>query len=256
MGVCCFARSADIQGLEHTENDNAMKRFMKTPVLAPLSLLLLAGWAHADEPPPLSTEREKVSYAIGVNVMSNMKQQGFDVDLDLVARGMKDALSGGKYLLSDEEIRIAIERYRVASRKRQAAVVAQAAIDNRREGEAFLAANKTADGVVVLASGLQYKILKAGDGKKPSDADTVRLKYRGTLVNGTEIDNSDRAKKPQAYRVADTIPGWREALNLMPAGSSWRLFIPPALAYGDRGKSGSIGPNATLIYEMELLSVD
>jgi len=137
-------------------------------------------------------------------------------------------------------------------KQRQAAGLAGE--ENRKAGEAFLAGNKAKDGVVTLPSGLQYKVLKAGDGRKPSDADMVECRYRGTLIDGTEFDRSDPAGQPATFKVAGVIPGWREALKLMPVGSKWQLFIPPQLAYGAIG-SGPIGPNATLIFELELLAV-
>jgi FKBP-type peptidyl-prolyl cis-trans isomerase len=127
--------------------------------------------------------------------------------------------------------------------------------ENRKAGEAFLAANKAKAGVVTLPSGLQYRILKAGDGGKPSDADTVECRYRGTLIDGTEFDRSDPSGQPATFKVAGVIPGWREALKLMSAGSKWQLFIPPQLAYGARGAGRAIGPNATLIFDLELLAV-
>jgi FKBP-type peptidyl-prolyl cis-trans isomerase FklB len=133
--------------------------------------------------------------------------------------------------------------------------MAKAAEDNRKAGESFLAENKKKEGVVTLPSGLQYKVLKAGDGKKPTDADTVECHYRGTLINGTEFDSSYLTGQPATFKIAGVIPGWREALKLMPVGSKWQLFVPSQLAYGARGKGGSIGPNAALIFEVELLAI-
>jgi FKBP-type peptidyl-prolyl cis-trans isomerase FklB len=129
-----------------------------------------------------------------------------------------------------------------------------AAADNKKEGDAFLAENMKKEGVMALPSGLQYKILKAGSGKMPTDADTVECNYRGTFINGTEFDSSYRTGKPATLKVKGVIPGWQEALKLMPVGSKWQLFIPPQLAYGERG-SGPIGPNATLIFDLELLAI-
>jgi FKBP-type peptidyl-prolyl cis-trans isomerase FklB len=169
-------------------------------------------------------------------------------------KGMQDAHSGGKLLLSDEDIRIGIEKYQVAVKQKRSKMMIKAAEDNRKEGEAYLAENKKKDGVVTLPSGLQYKILKAGDGKKPTDADTVECNYRGTFINGTEFDSSSRTGKPATFKVTGVIPGWTEALKLMPVGSKWQLFVPYQLAYGSRG-SGRIGPNATLIFEVELLAI-
>jgi len=215
---------------------------------------LLAGQAYAGEQPDLKTDKEKVNYAIGVNIIGNIKQQGVEIDLDLVMKGMKDAYSGGKLPLSDEDLRIAIDRYQTAVRQKRSQMTAKAAEDNKKEGEAFLAKNKKKEGVVLLPSGLQYKILKSGDGRKPTDADTVECNYRGTLMNGAEFDSSHRTGKPASLKVSGVIPGWTEALKMMTVGSKWQIFVPSQLAYGERG-SGRIGPNATLIFEVELLAI-
>jgi FKBP-type peptidyl-prolyl cis-trans isomerase FklB len=128
-------------------------------------------------------------------------------------------------------------------------------VESKKEGDAFLAENKQKEGVVTLPSGLQYKIIKAGEGKKPKQEDTVVCHYRGTLINGTEFDGTHGPGEPATFKVTGVVPGWREALKLMPVGSKWQLFIPPVLAYGERGAGATIGPNATLIYEVELLAI-
>ena len=228
---------------------------MKLQWIVILGVLLLAGQLFAEEAPLLKTPKDKANYAIGVNMIGNIKQQGVEIDLDLVIKGMKDAQSGGKLLLTDEEIRTGIDQYQTSVRQKHSQMKAKAAEENKKAGEAFLAENMKKEGVVTLPSGLQYKILKAGDGKKPTDADTVECNYRGTLVNGTEFDSSKRSGKPATFKVGGVIPGWTEALKLMPVGSKWQLFVPSQLAYGERGKGGQIGPNATLIFEVELLAI-
>lgn len=220
-----------------------------------VGLGLLAVQAAAGDATTLKTDKERVNYAIGVNIISNIRQQGVDIDLDLVLKGMQDAYSGAKLPLSDEELRKAIEQYHVAVRQKRGQMTARASEDNRKAGEAFLAENKKKEGVVTLPSGLQYKIIKAGDGRKPSDTDTVECNYRGTLLNGTEFDSSRRTGKPATFKVSGVIPGWREALKLMPVGSIWQLVVPSSLAYGERGTGGTIGPNATLIFEVELVAI-
>jgi UDP-GlcNAc:undecaprenyl-phosphate/decaprenyl-phosphate GlcNAc-1-phosphate transferase len=209
----------------------------------------------AEEPVVLKTQKEAVNYAIGVNMIANLKQQGIEIDLDLVMKGMRDAFSGGKLLMTDEELRKNISLYQVRVRQNWAKARPMAAEANKKEGEAFLAENKNKEGVVTLPSGLQYRILKAGDGNKPTDADSVECNYRGTLINGTEFDSSYHTGRPATFKVTGVIPGWTEAFKLMPAGSIWQLFVPSQLAYGERGTSGPIGPNATLIFEVELLAI-
>lgn len=219
-----------------------------------LGIVLIPTQMFAEEPTVLKTQRDKVNYAIGVNMIGNFKQQGIEIDLDLVIRGMKDALAGEKLLMTNDEVRKVLGVYIAAVRQNQAKARSVAAEENRKAGEAFLAENGKKDGVVTLPSGLQYKILKAGDGRKPTDADTVECTYRGTLINGTEFDKSETGK-PATFKVSGVIPGWTEALKLMPAGSTWQLFIPSRLAYGERGQGRDIGPNETLIFEIELLAV-
>lgn len=225
------------------------------PLIASIGVVFLATQVFAEEPSALKTERDKVNYAIGVNIVGNIRQQGVDIDLDLVMHGMKDAYSGGKLLLSDEEVRKGIDQYQTAVRQKRSQIMTKKAEDSRKEGEAFFAANGNKEGVVTLPSGLQYKIIKTGDGKKPTDDDTVECHYRGSFINGKEFDSSYRTGKPAVFKVSGVIPGWREALKLMPVGSTWRLFVPSGLGYGERGKSGSIGPNVTLVFEVELLAI-
>jgi len=225
--------------------------------MAVLAVGLLAAQAIAEQTPVLKTQKEMESYAMGVEVARNFKRQGIEVDLDLVMRGMKDAMTGDKLLLSDRDLLTTMNIFASELRKKQGKARLTAALDNKKEGDALLAENRTKEGVVTLPSGLQYKILKAGGGKKPSDADTVECQYRGTLIDGTEFDSTNRSGQPAAFKLSDTnlIPGLREALKLMPVGSKWQLFIPHQLAYGARGSGRVIGPNATLIFEVELLAI-
>jgi len=209
----------------------------------------------------LKTQKDKTSYAVGMNigkgVAAKLKQQPLEVDQAILLRGMKDALAGGKMLLTEEEERTILTQLSLEARKKQEEQQKLSAEASKKVGEEYLAANKTKDGVVTLPSGLQYKILTEGTGPKPTAADSVTCNYRGTLLNGTEFDSSYKRGHPETFPVTGVIKGWTEALQLMPVGSKWQLFIPSDLGYGDRGadpRSG-IGPGATLIFEVELVSI-
>jgi FKBP-type peptidyl-prolyl cis-trans isomerase len=203
----------------------------------------------------LKTAKDKTSYAVGLNIGNSMRKDGVDIDPSILARGLKDALGGGKTLLTDEEAKTAMVALQNDLRKKQEAKLQQVGETNKQEGEAFLAANKTQDAVVTLPSGLQYKVLKEGTGPKPSASDSVVCHYRGTLLNNTEFDSSYKRGQPATFPVGGVIKGWTEALQLMPVGSKWQLFVPSELAYGARGAGANIGPNATLVFEVELLSI-
>jgi FKBP-type peptidyl-prolyl cis-trans isomerase FklB len=210
--------------------------------------------------PALTTRKQKFSYALGMNIGSglgaNLKKQSVDVDSTLVSQGLKDAMSGAKTRLTQEEAQAVLKEVQTEVQKEQQAKMKEAADKNKTEGEAFLAANKSKDGVVTLPSGLQYKILTAGAGPKPTASDSVKCNYRGTLINGSEFDSSYKRGQPATFAVGQVIKGWTEALQLMPVGSKWQLFVPASLAYGERGAGAEIGPNATLIFEVELLSIE
>jgi FKBP-type peptidyl-prolyl cis-trans isomerase FklB len=212
--------------------------------------------AKSAAPLTLKTQKEKFSYALGMKMGGNLKKQDVPVDPAILARGLKDALAGGKTLLTDDEAQAALTDVQNDLRKKQQEKMQEAGAANKKEGEAFLAANKGKDGVKTLPSGLQYKILKEGTGAKPAASDTVSCNYRGTLTNGTEFDSSAKhGGQPATFPVSGVIKGWTEALQLMPVGSKWELFIPPDLAYGDRGAGPDIGPDSTLIFEVELVSI-
>jgi len=230
---------------------------LKTTVkcMAVLGVWLLTATAGASEEPLLKTQKEKASYELGVDVARDIQRQGVEIDSELVVRGLRDTLSGQKLLMSEKELRDTRIAVQYELRKKAIHDRKIAAIDNKAAGEAFLAENKTKEGVVTLPSGLQYKILKEGHGKTPAESDTAVCRYRGTLIDGTEFDSSDGTGKPATFQMKAVIPGWREALKLMPVGSKWQLFIPPQLAYGQQGSGRDIGPNATLIFELELLSI-
>ena len=185
----------------------------------------------------------------------NLHRQQVPVDPAILARGLKDALAGGKTLLTDEEAQAAIMEVQKGMQEKMQAKMKEEGEANKKTGEAFLAANKSKEGVVTLPSGLQYKILKEGTGPQPTSSDTVECNYAGTLVDGKEFDSSSKHGGPATFPVGGVIKGWTEALQLMPVGSKWQLFIPPDLAYGERGAGSDIGPDETLIFDVELLSI-
>jgi FKBP-type peptidyl-prolyl cis-trans isomerase FklB len=208
----------------------------------------------ATKPLVLTTEKDKQSYAIGLNVGQSLHRDGIVVDPKILVRGLQDAMAGGKVLLTDDQIKTVMTDLKNQVHQEQEAK-RQAAIEtNKKEGSAFLAANATKPGVVTLPSGLQYKILTAGTGPKPTADDRVVCNYRGMLLDNTEFDSSYKRGQPATFPVTGVIKGWTEALQLMPVGSKWQLFIPADLAYGERGQA-TIEPNATLVFEVELLSI-
>lgn len=222
---------------------------------AALAVVLLTAPAGAAEKTILESQKDRISYTIGVGVARNVQQQDIQVDPDVLLKGLKDALAGDKLLLTEEDLRKTMTDLQSELAQKQIQAREQAAEGNRKEGEAFLAANGAKQDVVTLPSGLQYKVIKAGDGRKPTDTDTVECHYRGVFLSGTEFDSSYRTGKPAAFKVAGVIRGWSEALKLMPVGSTWRLFIPPQLAYGAAGAGRTIGPNTTLVFDVELLGI-
>jgi FKBP-type peptidyl-prolyl cis-trans isomerase len=202
----------------------------------------------------LTTDQDKLSYAIGMSIAHSLKAQSVDVKGAIVAQGVKDVLSGAKPLLTDEQAQAILGKARETMMKKAQAEQEAAAGPAKKEGEAFLAANKTKEGVVTLPDGLQYKILTAGTGPKPTASDTVECDYKGSFIDGKEFDSSYKHGQPADFPVNRVIKGWTEALQLMPVGSKWQLFIPSDLAYGDQGK-GEIPPGATLVFEVELKSI-
>ena len=230
-----------------------------------LAIATVPGVVAAEDTPALQTQKDRISYALGTDLGHQLRKQAVDIDPSVFGQGLKDALSGGKAMLSEEQVRSAIADLQSELKRKEAARRKGTGDDNveadlisaynKRAGGEFLTGNKQKEGVVALPSGLQYKVLKAADGRKPADDDTVVCQYRGTLINGTEFDSSYRNGKPSTLLVKGTIPGWREALKLMAVGSKYQLFIPPTLAFGEQGSGRGIAPNTTLIYEIELVAI-
>ncbi len=218
-------------------------------IIASLALLLFSGQAALAV--ELKTDKQKSSYLVGFQIGQQLKNDGIDLDQAAFMQALEDVKNGAESKLSREEAQVTMQHMREA-REMELAQKGRAAL---LEGAAFLEANKKKDGVQVTASGLQYKVITAGSGKTPTAADTVKVHYRGTLINGTEFDSSYRRGNPIEFPVNGVIKGWTEALQLMKEGAKWQLFIPSDLGYGARGAGASIGPNDTLIFDVELLAV-
>ena len=227
---------------------------MAKPWTAALGIALLAVAGAAQDTSAFKTPKEKFSYALGMEIGDGFRKQALDLDTASLGKGLADAFSNGKTLLTEDEMRAVLASAQEEYRKKQAAVRAEKAEAALKQGEAFLAANKSKEGVITLPSGLQYKILKAGTGEKPDLDDKVVCNYRGTLIDGTEFDSSAKHDAPATFPLRGVIRGWKEALQLMPVGSKWQLFVPSYLAYGENGAGQTIPPNSALIFEVELLS--
>jgi len=215
----------------------------------------LSGAAFAADAPELKTDKEKLSYSIGMDIGGKLKQQSLDVDTELLAQGLKDSYVGGKTILTEDEARQAFKEFQQKQMAKQAEAMRVQGEKNKADGERFLAENAKKEGVKTLPSGLQYKEITPGKGKSPKATDTVTTNYRGTLIDGTEFDSSYKRGQPATFPVSGVIPGWTEALQLMKEGAKWELYLPSSLAYGERGAGKEIGPNAALIFEVELISV-
>ncbi|MDH4101364.1 MAG: FKBP-type peptidyl-prolyl cis-trans isomerase [Nitrospirota bacterium] len=228
---------------------------MKALTAAVLGVALVATQANAEEKTALKSEKDKISYSIGTNIGQSLKRDGVDVNPDTLAKGLKDALSGGKLLMTEQEMRQTMENFSKEMKVKQEQKASAASAGNKKQGEAFLTENKKKAGVKTTGSGLQYKVIKEGTGKKPAATSTVTVHYKGTLIDGTEFDSSYKRNEPTSFPLNGVIPGWTEGLQLMKEGGKYQFFIPSNLAYGDRGAPPMIGPGATLIFEVELLSV-
>jgi FKBP-type peptidyl-prolyl cis-trans isomerase FklB len=220
-----------------------------------VSFLAVPIVVRGEDAPALKTDREKQSYAVGVEMGNNIKRQGVDLDGNLIAQGIKDALAGGTMRLTEAEVKETVMAFQKDLMAKQQAIHKAAGDKAKAEGEAFLAANAKKSDVATLPSGLQYKVVTEGTGAMPKASDTVTVNYRGKLVDGTEFDSSYARNEPATFPVHGVIPGWTEALQLMKVGSKWELYIPASLAYGERGAGGKIPANAALIFEVELLGI-
>lgn len=228
---------------------------MKIWLGAALAIALVITNVYSADEAVFKTEKDKVSYAVGMDIGNMMARQPIDIDVNMFIKGFNDVMKKNKTLLTDQEFRetmMALQKEMMAKQEERMKTVGD---KNKKEGEAFLAENKKKEGVKTLPGGLQYKVIKEGAGKIPKVTDTVTTNYRGALIDGTEFDSSYKRGQPATFQVNGVIKGWTEALQLMKTGSKWQLFIPSNLAYGDKGAGPQIGPNAVLIFDIELLSI-
>jgi FKBP-type peptidyl-prolyl cis-trans isomerase len=232
-----------------------MNKSFVTLACAGLACLALVSCSSKQRITEFKSQEQKVSYTIGQDMGAYLKQMGVTIDRAALFQGIEDTLAGTKSLLTPEEAMKVKQEFSKTVQEAQAAKAKAVGEKNSKEGADFLAKNKTEKGVITTASGLQYVIEKEGTGPKPKASDMATVNYRGTLINGKEFDNSYKRGQPSAFAVGNVIPGWTEALQLMSVGTKAKLFVPSNLAYGDRGAGPDIGPNATLIFEIELLSV-
>lgn len=225
-------------------------------MITALSLSASAVWAaetSTSDAVNAMKEQDKVSYSIGVDLGKHLKKQGIEISPDYFSKGIQDGINGGATLLTDQQMKDTLNEFQKKMMTKRMAEMDKQSEVNKKAGEAFLKENKAKQGVVTLPSGLQYKIITAGKGNKPGKDDTVTVEYTGRLINGTVFDSTEKAGKPATFKVSQVIPGWTEALQLMPIGSTWELYIPANLAYGSRNVGGMIGPNETLIFNVHLL---
>ncbi|KTD14802.1 macrophage infectivity potentiator [Legionella gratiana] len=227
---------------------------MKLVTAAIMGLAMSTAMAATDAT-SLATDKDKLSYSIGADLGKNFKNQGIEVNPEVLAKGMQDGMSGAQLILTEEQMKDVLSKFQKDLMAKRSAEFNKKAEENKAKGDAFLSANKAKPGVVALPSGLQYKIIDAGNGTKPGKSDTVTVEYTGTLIDGTVFDSTEKAGKPATFQVSQVIPGWTEALQLMPAGSTWEVYVPSDLAYGPRSVGGPIGPNETLIFKIHLISV-
>lgn len=204
---------------------------------------------------PLTNDTDKLSYSIGVDLGKNFKKQSIDINAQAMTQGMQDGIAGGQLLLTEQQMKDTLNQFQKNLIAKHNAEFGKKAEENKAKGETFLAQNKTKEGVVTLPSGLQYKIITPGTGPKPSKDDTVTVEYKGTLISGDVFDSTEKTGQPATFKVSQVIPGWIEALQLMPTGSTWEIYVPSGLAYGSRSIGGPIGPNETLIFKIHLIEV-
>lgn len=227
---------------------------MKRIAATVMGIALSSAFAATDNT-LLNNDVDKLSYSIGADLGKNFKQQGIDINPVAMTKGLQDGINGSALLLTEQQMKDVLNQFQKNLMAKRTADFAKKADDNKSKGEAFLNDNKVKEGVVTLPSGLQYKIIAQGNGVKPAKEDTVTVEYTGHLIDGQVFDSTDKTGKPATFQVSQVIPGWTEVLQLMPAGSTWEVYVPANLAYGPRSVGGPIGPNETLIFKIRLISV-
>jgi len=237
-------------GLGYKEQFTPMNKYLSAALAA--SLMTITSHSRADD--ALATDKDKVSYSMGVDMGRNLQKQGIDINPDVLVQGVKDGIAGGTLKMTDEEMQSTMTAFIQTVRAKLQAKEQAAGADNKSKGEAYLEANKKKDGWKVTPSGLQYKVLVTGTGDKPKATDTVITQYRGTTIDGNEFDSSYKRNEPAEFPVNAVIPGWTEALQMMPVGSKWQLAIPSGLAYGENAPP-QIGPNSVLLFDVELVGI-
>lgn len=228
---------------------------MKMKLVAVAMGLTMSSALVAADATVLTTDKDKLSYSIGSDLGKNFKRQGIEINPTMLAQGIQDASGAGKLLLTDQQMKDVLTKFQKELMAKRTAEFNKKAEENKVKGESFLAQNKAKSGVVVLPDGLQYKIITAGKGDKPAKEDTVTVEYTGRLISGEVFDSSEKTGKPATFKLSQVIPGWTEALQLMPSGSTWEVYVPASLAYGSRSMGGPIGPNETLVFNIHLISV-
>jgi FKBP-type peptidyl-prolyl cis-trans isomerase len=226
----------------------------KNSVLYFVALTSLGAVACSAQAKEIKSEKDRLSYSIGASIGTNLKKEGTDFDLNLLIKGLQDATHGKKLAIPEKDQRVILGTYQTELRKRLMAERQLAIVDNKKKGDAYLAANKAKKGVVTLPGGVQYRVIKEGKGQIPQLQNEIEVNYRGTLIDGTQFDATEPGH-PATLRVSSLITGWKQAISKMPVGSKWQIVIPPELAYGERGVGTDIGPNQVLVFDVELLGI-
>jgi FKBP-type peptidyl-prolyl cis-trans isomerase FklB len=217
-------------------------------------LVLVTSQIFAADASVLKTDKDKLSYSIGAAIGKNFKSDGTEVDIGLMMEGLKASLAGEKALLPEKEMHQLMNDYQTQLRQAAAGKRQLAISDNKKKGETYLAEYKAHQGVLMSPNGVLYEVVQEGTGKKPLESDMVEVNYRGALINGTQFDATEPGH-PADLKVSALIPGWKQALSMMPVGSKWHIVIPAVLGYGERGVGNDIGPNEVLVFDLELVAI-